>query len=127
MAMATAVWPRPTNKEIRTRPAQDQPKPAKANLWCVMAVIILVDMAMATAIDLAMNMASQPKGMANHGPPKLGLNLKRCLHLSSCACVTSLPQGPSSEPIHLYDLLSALDLADELHLCGPLLALEPPD
>ena len=36
-------------------------------------------------------------------------------------------EDPRSLPTHLYDLLDALDLADELHLCDPLLALEPPD
>ena len=30
-------------------------------------------------------------------------------------------------PTHFYDLLDVLDLVDELHLCDPLLALEPPD
>ena len=29
--------------------------------------------------------------------------------------------------IHLYDLLDVLDLVDELHLCHPLVVLEPAD
>ena len=29
--------------------------------------------------------------------------------------------------VHLYDLLDALDLVDELHLCHPLVVLEPAD
>ena len=29
--------------------------------------------------------------------------------------------------IHLYDLLDVLDLIDELHLCHPLVVLEPAD
>ena len=29
--------------------------------------------------------------------------------------------------IHLYDLLDVLDVVDELHLCHPLVVLEPAD